>query len=129
MVASQHFSKVLQFFSFLVTYNVQDVILSTEGNGSLSVQCVYEESSTADGCHVIFTDTINGRNESFNITANKALLVQLVNGHYTVTIYEIIGTTIKTSCIEPKQLAILIPVDPYSSTTTSHSTDRISGKN
>uniref|UniRef100_A0A1X7TLU1 Fibronectin type-III domain-containing protein n=1 Tax=Amphimedon queenslandica TaxID=400682 RepID=A0A1X7TLU1_AMPQE len=72
------------------TYLVIDVcITNTYTNGSVSVQCIYEESSTADGCHVIFTHTTTGKNESFNITGPDIATLPLPRGNYTVTVYDI----------------------------------------
>ena len=77
------------------TYNcIQQLNIIEADNGSVSVQCVFVSGSIADGCHVIFTDATNGKNESYNITGsdNTTKIISLVPaGNYTVVAFEIIN--------------------------------------
>ncbi|XP_019858849.1 PREDICTED: uncharacterized protein LOC109587070 [Amphimedon queenslandica] len=89
--------------------NVQSVLLFIERNGSVSVQCVYAESSTANGCHVIFIHTISGRNDSFNIIGLDDKTIHLLNsGVYTVVAYDISdnGSIVSWTCVQPKQVYV-----------------------
>ena len=74
----------------LATYNVQDLLVSTEGNGSVSVQCVFVPGSTADGCRVILTDSDQGLIKEFDIRSPMAQLISpSASGNYTLTAYDI----------------------------------------
>ena len=62
------------------------------------VQCIFIDISTADGCHVTFTDSSQGINESFNITKPNSTestieeyITLSVSGNYTVIAYDIVN--------------------------------------
>ena len=65
----------LSYIFLTATYNVQDLLVSTEGNGLVSVKCIYQQLSIADGCHVVFSDTDQESVESFNITGSDSTLL------------------------------------------------------
>ena len=83
---------------------------------------------------MIFTDTTNGRNESFDITGSDSTIISLsTNGRYTVTVYDIInGSIYGPSFYYPQE--IRIDIVSISSTSTSSSlsgseSKRIAGYN
>ena len=62
------------------------------------VQCIFIDISTADGCHVTFTDSSQGIIESFNITkpnSTESIIEEYitlsVSGNYTVIAYDIVN--------------------------------------
>ena len=82
---------------------------------------MFVSGSTADGCHVIFTDTTNGRNESFNITLpEESKQVSLsTSGIYTVTAYDIVnGSVCGPAVYYPTPVSVVIPTLSPSSTSS-----------
>ena len=62
------------------------------------VQCIFADISTADGCHITFTDSSQGINESINITKPnntestiEEYITLSVSGNYTVIAYDIVN--------------------------------------
>ena len=73
---------------------------------------MFVSGSTADGCHVIFTDTTNGRNNSFNITLpEESKQVSLsTGGNYTVTAYDIYnGSVYGPAVYHSTPVSVVIP--------------------
>lgn len=101
---------------FLVIYNVQDVLVSTYTNGSLSVQCVLA-GSTDDGCHVIFTHTITGKNHSFAIIGSGNTIISVSAGNYTVLAFDIYNGSLYGPAVQYQdEINVEISVVPTSNT-------------
>ena len=84
------------------------------------VQCIFIDISTADGCHVTFTDSSQGINESFNITKPNSTestieeyITLSVSGNYTVIAYDIVNGII----IDTPSVVAIQYISLHSSTT------------
>ena len=96
------------------------------------VQCIFIDISTADGCHVTFTDSSQGINESFNITKPNSTestieeyITLSVSGNYTVIAYDIVnGIIIDTPSVVYHNVIqyISLQLTPLSTTDVSTST-------
>lgn len=100
------------------------MIITSEDTGSVGIQCVFASESTAQGCHVTFTDIDQGLTESFNITSNDTITVSLsASGNYTVAAFDIInGSFMGPSIQQLKLLEVVVAMPLQSSnflTTTS----------
>ena len=102
---------------FLATFNVQNLILTYQGNRSVSVQCVFASGSTTDECFVMFTDNGTQRITTINISGSNIKTISLTSGNYTVTGYDISNRSIFGPAVYyPK----LITVTSLSSTSESN---------
>lgn len=74
------------------TYHVQDLkIIAKYHDGSVVIKCVVIVQSTAEKCHVIFTDSA-GFSTSFTITGSVNTRVFIPSsGSYTVKVYDIVN--------------------------------------
>ena len=82
---------------------------------------MFVTGSTADGCHVIFTDTTNGKNESFNITLPKeSKQVSLsTSAIYNVTAYDIVNGSVYGPAVRHSTpVSVVIPILFPSSTSS-----------
>ena len=102
----------------IATYHVQGLTLQYySDNGSVVVECTFAERSTADGCHVIFTDSSKETNKSINITKSSIeestvyqYITLPVSGSYTVIAHDVVDGTIITnpSIVHPEVLEYIL---------------------
>ena len=80
-------------------------------DGSISVQCIYSKMSSANGCHVTFTHTTTGYNESCNIKgSDNATIFLSTGGVYAIAVYDINndGSIAPWTCVQPKQVNVTL---------------------
>ena len=131
---SEFLIKVNTFITNIATYHVQGFTLQYYPyNGSVVVECRFAERSTADGCHVIFSESSEGTLKSINITKSsieESRVYQYislpVSGNYTVTAHDIVDGTIITnpSVVYPQVLEYILLLP--SPTKTTITTNRLS---
>ena len=113
---------------------MQNITISIAANGSVMVQCIFIDISTADGCHVTFTDSSQGINQSFNITkpdstesTTEEYITLSVSGNYTVIAYDIVnGIIIDTPSYHIPEIFNYISISSQSSTISAILTSTIS---
>lgn len=106
---------------YIATYHVQDLkIIASYRNGSVVIKCVLVVESTAEKCHVKFTDSTQGLWESFNITGSVNTQISLpVSGNYTVKVYDIANGLLFGPAIEsPKIIEVTVLSPPSISSKT-----------
>ena len=116
-------------FTTIATYHVQGLTLQYySDNGSVVVECRFAERSTADGCHVIFRESSKGTLKSINMSKfsiEESTVYQdislPVSGNYTVTVHDIVDSTIITnpSVVYPQELEYILLLPSPTETTTS----------
>lgn len=82
------------------------------------VTCVFVQGLTTKGCRVVFSETVKGLDEYFDITGSEnTLLVSLsVSGSYAVAAYNLINNFVIGPAIEyPLLLIVTVPIPSTSS--------------
>ena len=104
---------------YIAIYHVQGLTLQYySDNGSVLVECMFAERSTADGCHVIFRESSKGIVKSINMSKSNIeestvyqYITLPVSGNYTVTAHDIVDGTIITnpsSVVYPQVLEYIL---------------------
>lgn len=88
----------------------------------MKIKCFFIEGSIADGCLVIFSDTTQELEYSFNIsTGSKEELVAVPeSGNYTVTVYDIVNKSFVGPAFE-SEIIVEVIIQPTSSVFISKS--------
>lgn len=100
--------KCILFTLQLGGYNVQDLEIISNENGSYTITCVYDVQKAGLGCHVIVTNINSGGNQRFDIVfPNNSSQILLTRGNYSVAVFELINGSISTlSCVQTKQIYV-----------------------
>ena len=79
-------------------------------NGSVTVKCVFVQSSISKTCYLIFLDAAQGIEKYFTVDGFKMTNLTLTeSGNYTVEVYDIIsGMIYGPAIVYPKLIEVII---------------------